>query len=83
MIIKGIVGSKGNQIILENGARLTFGESDCATPLSPGDAVVLDTEQSPSIRRAKSFGIFTPVRETKVSGVEEAKALIQALADEL
>lgn len=65
MIIKGIVSSRGNSVILENGARLTFQASDCAGPLSPGEAVLLDTERRPSIRSAKGSGIFSPVTETK------------------
>ena len=81
MTINGVVSGNGRQIVLDNGARLTFDESDCASPVRPGERVVLDTERSPSIRSAKGTGAWNPVTGRKVSAVEEAKALIQKLAD--
>lgn len=83
MVIKGVVSSSGNQVLLENGARLKFEASDCASPVKPGEPVLLDTEKSPSIRSAKGAAVFNPVTELKVSGVEETKALLRALGDEL
>jgi hypothetical protein len=65
MTFKGVVSSKGNTVVLENGARLAFDAGDCATAVRPGDAVILDTERRPSIRSAKGTGAFNPVSETK------------------
>ena len=82
--INGVVSGSGKQIVLDNGARLTFEASDCASPVRPGERVILDTDRSPSIRTAKGSGIYSPVAETKVSVVEQFKSLIErAEADEL
>jgi hypothetical protein len=74
---------EGGKLLLENGARLKFAADDCAERLKPGDAVILETAKTPSIRKASKSGAYTPVRETKISLVEETKALIVALGDEL
>lgn len=65
MTINGVVSANGKQIVLDNGARLTFDASDCASPVKPGERVTLDTERSPSIRSAKGTGAWNPVTEVK------------------
>jgi hypothetical protein len=65
VIFKGVVSSKGNTVILENGARLAFDAGDCVCAVRPGEAVVIDTERRPSIRSAKGTAAFNPVAETK------------------
>ena len=77
MSFKGTV-IEGGKLALENGARLRYDADDCAETLRPGDRVVIDTGRTPSISKAAAF---TPVRETKVSGIEETKALIERLAE--
>jgi hypothetical protein len=82
-----IEGKKGRLLLLlDNGARLEFRESDTEGPIYAGDQVLLDTERDPSIRKAsKGAASWNPVHETKISGVEETKALIESLelGDEL
>jgi hypothetical protein len=80
--INGVVSGNGKHIVLETGARLTFEASDCASPVRPGERVILDTEKSPSIAKARS-GPWNPVAETKVSTVEAFKSLLEAHGDDL
>ena len=67
MTINGVVSGSGKHIVLDNGARLTFDAGDCASPVRPGERVILDTERRPSIRSATGNRSWNPATETKAS----------------